>query len=141
MATMQSRDEPSHSVRLHPWVFKGFVGFVLLMLVAAWGFSATWSATSVEAYTGLALAMVSYLCLIAVGLAYAMSRFTHRRPDPAREEDAPARMSFRDWQSREIEVGDGHQRGSHVAIDILLTPAAVAIGLTILVIVWHLAPG
>ncbi|HKU97910.1 MAG TPA: hypothetical protein VJR58_21650 [Vineibacter sp.] len=140
MAAPQSRDAPSHSVHLHPWIFKGVVGFVLLMLLAAWGFSATWSSASVEAYTGLALGMVSYLCLIAVGLAYAMSRFTRLRPDPARTEDAPARLSFRDWRSREIEVGDGHQRGSHVAIDILLAPAAVAIGLTILVIVWHLAP-
>ncbi len=140
MATMRSHDERPHSVHVHPWIFKGVAGFVLLMLIAAWGFSATWSPDSVEAYTGLALAMVSYLCLIAVGLAYAMGRFTRQRPEAAREEDRPARTSFHDWKTREIEVGDGHQRGSHVAIDILLAPAAVAIGLTILVIVWHLAP-
>jgi hypothetical protein len=140
MALTTPHDERSSSVHLHRWVFRGIIGFVLLMILAAWGFTATWSPDANESYTGLVLAMMSYFCLVAVGIAYALGRITRNSPDPAREDDMPTTESLQRWASREIEVSDGHQRGSHVMIDILLPPAAVAIGMVALVIVWHLAP-
>ena len=141
MAMTTSHDEQPCTARLHPWIFRTVIGFVLWMILAAWGFSATWSAGPQEAYTGLVLAVASYLCLVVVGIVYAMTSITRHSPDPARRDDTPSKDSFHEWTSREIEVSDGHQRGSHVAIDILLAPAAVAVGMTALVLVWHLAPG
>jgi hypothetical protein len=140
MAMTSPHDAEHHFVRLHPRVFKTVLGLVLTMLVAAWGFTAVWSPDANESYTGLALAMASYLCLVALGIGYAMSRLTRSSPDPARRDDEPSQASFREWSSREIEVSDGHQRGSHVAIDVLLPPAAVAVGMIALMIVWHFAP-
>lgn len=139
MVTMATSGE--HPRRLHRWIYRGIVGFVLWMMLAAWGFMSTWSADPGDSYTGLVLAMASFLCLVAVGIIFVMGIITRDSPDPARAEDMPTDGSLREWASREIEVSDGRQRGSHVLIDILLPPAAVAIGMTALVIVWHLAPG
>ena len=140
MALTTSHDERRPSARLHPWIFKAIIGFVLWTIIAAWGFSSTWSADPQESYTGLVLAVASYLCVVAVGIVGIMAYFTRHSPDPARQDDKPSRGPFHEWTSREIAVSDGHQRGSHVAMDILLPPAAVAIGMTALVLVWHLAP-
>ncbi len=140
MAMTTSHDENPRSARLHPWIFRAIIGCVLWTIIAAWGFSATWSADPRESYTGLVLAVASYLCIVAVGIVGVMAYITRQSPDPGRQDDTPSKDSFHEWTSREIEVSDGHQRGSHVAIDILLPPAAVAIGMTALVLVWHLAP-
>lgn len=141
MATTSPHDAERHLVRLHPRIFKIMVGLVLVMLLAAWGFSATWSPDASESYTGLALTMASYLFLVALGIGYAMTRLARSSPDPARRDDEPSKVSFQEWSSREIDVSDGHQRGSHVAIGVLLVPAALAVCMIALVIVWHLAPG
>lgn len=143
MAMSAPQQDRNHTtVRFHPWVFKAVAGLVLLMIIAAWGFTATWSDDSSESYTGLVLAMVSYFCVVALGLGWMMVRLARRNPDPARREgEEPSRQSFYEWKSHEIEVGSGHQRGSHAAIDVILVPAAVAFGMLALVIVWHLAPG
>jgi hypothetical protein len=141
MAITTSHDEHRQSARLHPWIFKAVIGFVLWMIIAAWGFSSTWSAVPQESYTAVVLAVMSYFCIVAVGIAGVMTYIMRHSPDPARRDDTASRDSFHEWTSRQIEVSDGHQRGSHVAMDILLAPAAVAIGMTALVVVWHLAPG
>ncbi|HEX2889508.1 hypothetical protein [Vineibacter terrae] len=137
--TSPSTERPT-TVRLHPWIFRGVVALAAWALLAAWGFAATWSPDVSESYTDLALVFVSYLCIVTIGLVFALGSFARHSPDPARDDDKASRGSFHDWRSREIEVGSGHQRGSHVAVDILLAPAAIAIGMTALVIVWHLAP-
>jgi hypothetical protein len=141
MAMASPHDAERPLVRMHPRIFKIVVVMVVVMMTAAWGFGATWSPDAAESYTGLALAMASYLCAVAVGIGYAMNRLARSSPDPARRDDEPSQASFSEWSSREIEVSDGHQRGSHVAMDVLLVPTALAVCMVALVIVWHFAPG
>ena len=87
MATTAAHGEPSRSRRLHRWIYRGIVGFVLWMVLAAWGFMSTWSADPGDSYTRRLMPRsvgqhdVDLECAVFLGKRLEMRDFARRALD------------------------------------------------------------
>jgi len=114
--------------QLHPNIYKSAVGLMALFVAAAR------ILFDRQSDTGLPLAMVSVLLLVAVLLPSALFLVwkTHLMP----HQRHPDKISFHDWRIGDFAVWGGKLRGMHAAIDMLLPLAAVAIGLAAIGVVF-----
>jgi hypothetical protein len=108
--------------QLHPRVYGAAVGLV------AWFALAAWILFDRQNDIGLPLAMVSVLLLVAVLLPWSLSLVWKRHQKPYQRH--PDKVSFRDWRIGDFAVWGSKLHGTHAAIDMLLSLAAVALGLT-----------
>jgi len=114
--------------RFHPLIYKAIAGFGLWFVLAAWGFDGS-------GYIGYLLAIISGFFLLAIGLPWVMSRVRSERQ--ARTDDEQT-AGLRDWTAGEFETWTGRFRGKFAMIEALLPLAAVAVGMTAFVIVFHI---
>ncbi|MGD9880173.1 MAG: hypothetical protein AB7F22_18205 [Reyranella sp.] len=114
-------------------VFKAMLALVVLFVLAAWGFDG-------GGITGMTLAVVSYVFLVAVGLVTVLwlTRRRHLHLD-ASHSHIGAADTFGRWTNREVETSTGPIRGSHAVIQTLLPIAAVAVGMAAFAVVLHFA--
>ena len=103
------------------------IGLAALFVIGAWGFAGS-------DYSGLALAAVTMLFLVAVILPLALFFGAGRRNTTRRE------MPLREWMNGEFETSQDRVKGSNAMIEILLPLAAVAVGIAVFAIVLHLVP-
>ena len=124
---MSSNPDHSSTDQLPLGVYALVSGFVLWMVIAAWGFAG-------PGYTSVALTVVTGLLLVAIAIPFLLWRMV-RANDP----DIEQPQSLREWSSREFETWQDHQKGVHAATEIVLPIAAAAIGMTAFAIVFHYA--
>jgi len=113
------------------FVFKVMLGLAGLFVLAAWGFAG-------GGFTGIVLAVVSYVILVYAGLVLLLwlTGRRHPRTDLGGEHRPDL---FGRWTRREVEISTGPVRGSLAAIETLLPIAAVAVGMVALAVVLHFA--
>lgn len=108
---------------LHPVIYQALIGLALWFLVAIWlGFGG-------DGYTDYLLVVVTGLFAISILLPAALWRIWrahHNRDSRA--------QSFRTWAASEFSIWQDHTTGFTAAIEILLPIAAVAFGMTLLII-------
>jgi hypothetical protein len=114
--------------QLHPNIYRIAIGLVVWFVLAAWVFFDRGGPT------GLPLAFVTVLLLIAVGLTLVLSRVWRNHPMP--REPQLERLPFHDWRRGEFAVWGSRLRSMHAAIDILLPFVAAAVGMTAIGIVF-----
>src|SRR5262245_55944038 len=111
---------------LHPVVYTILIGFVVLLVLAVWGFGR-------DSYADYLLAIVSGFIFIFVAIPatlYLMAR-------SQQNDDAQDRGSFREWRKGEFETWQDRVKGTNAAIEILLPIAAIAIGMTAFAVVLY----
>jgi hypothetical protein len=114
--------------RLHPLVYKGTVALVLWMVLAAWGF------LGLHGYSALALTVVTMLASVALILPLSLWHLGRRgQPDKA------ARRSLGEWLKGDLEIWQGRLPAKLALVDILTIPAAAALGMTALAVVFYFA--
>ena len=113
--------------RLPVGVYAIVVGFVLWMVIAAWGFAGA-------GYADVALTVVTGLLLVAIAIPFVLWRVA-RANDP----DRPAPKKLSQWASEEFETWQDRQKGAAAATEIVLPIAAAAVGMTAFAIVFHYA--
>lgn len=127
-----SRTQPNFIARLHPYMYKTMMLLVLWMLIAAWGFAG-------DGYSGLALGMITFFLIVAVGLLAVLWRISRRGPGLGLDKGRP--RSLRAWLDGEVQIWGSRIHGTHAATQVILPLAAAAVGMTVLMIVLHLDVG
>ena len=113
--------------RLPPVVYLALVGFVLWMVLAAWGFAS-------PDYADVTLTVVTGFLLVAIAIPFIIWRVARRN---GADNAAPQRFS--DWASGQFETWQDHVKGSNAAAEIILPIAAAAVGMTAFAIVFRYA--
>ncbi|HUC61255.1 MAG TPA: hypothetical protein VMF53_04800 [Alphaproteobacteria bacterium] len=117
--------QPSTS-RLHPKIYLAIVVLFAWMVAVITGFIG-------NGYTGLVFTVITGLALMATLLPLALWRLW--RHDHAAE----ARTgTLRNWLAGDLETWQSRLSGKESMVEILTVPAAAALGMTVLMIVYHL---
>src|SRR5262249_45362890 len=117
------------SKRLHAGVYGTLIGLALWLIMSVWLFAG-------GGVTDYLLFIVSGFIVVAVGLPFILSR-VGRNGDAATS--GVAQRSFRDWAANDFDTWQGRLQGREAALQILLPIAAVAIGMTIFGVAFHVA--
>ena len=129
-----ARDIAPHNRRisdsLHPFVNAAIVGLVLLFVVAVWVFFDS------DGYAALLDAVVTGLFVMAIGIPFVLWLTWRRHRSVDAEDDA--RPAFRDWVAGDFDTWTGRVSGANATAEVLLPIAAVAIGMTVLGLVFHI---
>jgi hypothetical protein len=118
--------------RLHPALYKISVG------IAAWTALAIWGFFGHSAYIGVVLVVVTLFILVAVSIPFILWRIGKKSHDPRLPDARDGEESLFDWARGELGVWQARMKGLDAMLGMLLPLAAVAIGMTVFVIVWHL---
>jgi hypothetical protein len=142
MSDFPSSDKVSDQV--HPVVLRAAAGLLIWFVVAAW------LLFSEADYSKLALAMVSVLVFMAVGIPWALRRANVvAQRNAARDGAIPANVaeenagvapqgSLGGWMRGQLATWTDKEKASTAAVEILLPLAAVAFGITAIGIVFEL---
>jgi len=120
---------PPRNDGLHRRVYGVLIGLVLWLVLSVWLFAA-------GGETDYLLVIVSGFILLALALPLIMSRVGR---GGATKAAAAAEPAYRDWAAADFETWQSRLRGKEAAILIVLPIAAVAIGMTLFGIAFHLA--
>jgi len=121
--------QPPPNERLHRRVYGLLIGLVLWLVLSVWLFA---GAGTVD----YLLVIVSGFILIALGLPLILSRVGR---GGAANAAAPAEPAYHDWAAAEFGIWQGRLRGKDAATLIVLPIAAVAIGMTLFGLAFHVA--
>jgi hypothetical protein len=123
-----NQDSPI-SDSLHPLVNMAIIGLVLMFVAAVWMFFDS------DRYGAWLDVVVTGLFVIAIAIP-ALCWLTRRRnADDARDDRY---LSFRDWAVGEFDTSTGPVKGANATAEVLLPIAAVAVGMTVLGLVFHI---
>jgi hypothetical protein len=120
---------PPATGRLHSRVYALAIGLSVWLVLSVWLFAGG----GVADYL---LFIVSGFIFIAVALPFILSRVG--RNDEAAQSSA-AEPTFHDWAAADFDTWQGRLRGKDAAMQILLPIAAVAVGMTVFGIAFHVA--
>jgi len=124
------------SNQLHPVVHKAAAALLI------WFVAAAWLLFGGGGYIDLALAMISVLVFVILAILMALRRVKQRsdaRSTVAGDSHAVgAPQSLGMWLHGEFATHSGREKGSVAAVEILLPIAAVALGITVLGIIFAL---
>jgi hypothetical protein len=133
MAERDANQYAPISDSLHRFVNMAIIGLVLMFVAAMWMFfdSGTYQAWLDVVVTGL--------FVIAIGIP-ALCWLTWRRNVEGARDHAHLsfRVSFRDWARGEFATWTGPVKGANATAEVLLPIAAVAVGMTLLGLVFHI---
>jgi hypothetical protein len=125
--------DPQHGSstdRLPPVIYLALIGFVLWMVLAAWGFAG-------PGYADVALVVVTGFFVIVIAIPFILWRVWRANRAPP---DAPeSRIRFADWAAGQFETWQDRVKGANAATEIILPIAAAAVGMTAFTIVFHYA--
>jgi hypothetical protein len=119
-SAISARDEGG----LHPLIYRIAVGLAVILALGIYGF-----AGGTQKYNGLVLAAAILFVFATVGIASVLRHIGQRRQV---RDGRPGR--FRVWLGREVEVWQGHLKGSDAATTALLPLVAVSVGMVIFAI-------
>ena len=114
---------------LHPLVNMAIIGLVLMFVSAVWMFFDS------DPYGAWLDVVITGLFVIAIAIPALCWLTWRRNADTARDEGHP---SFRDWSVGEFDTSTGPVKGANATAEVLLPIAAVAVGMTVLGLVFHI---
>jgi hypothetical protein len=114
---------------LHPLVNMAIIGFVLMFVAAVWTFFAS------NPYDAWLDVVITGLFVIAIAIP-ALLWLTWRRNAVGARKDS--HLSFRNWAAGEFDTSTGSVKGANATVEVLLPIAAVAVGMTLLGLVFHI---
>ena len=129
MAEHNANQDSSISGSLHPLVNIAIIGLVLMFVAAVWMF---FDSGPYEAWLDV---VVTGLFVIAIAIPALLWLTWRRNADGARDDSHP---SFRDWAAGEFDTLTGPVKGANATAEVLLPIAAVAVGMTVLGLVFHI---
>ena len=124
----RSRDVPT-SDSLHPLVNVAIIGFVLMFVAATWAFFAS------DPYGVWLDVVVTGLFVIAIAIPATLWLTWRCNASEASGECHPR---FRTWTAGEFDTSTGFVKGSQATVEVLLPIAAVAVGMAVLGLLFHL---
>ena len=128
MAKHNANQDSSISDSLHPFVNIAIIGLVLMFVAAVWMF---FDSDRYEAWLDV---VVTGLFVIAIAIP-ALCGLTWRRNTEGAKDHG--HVSFRDWAGGEFDTWTGPVKGANATAEVLLPIAAVAVGMTLLGLVFH----
>ena len=126
LLTAGRRNHPTETA-LHPHVNLALMGTLV------WSMAAIWLAFGAESYLALQLAIITFLAIMVGLVPYALFLLWQDQHRPAKPQ------SYQDWASHEFQTASGPVEGKEAAVMVLLAPAAVALGLTVMSLIAVLA--
>jgi hypothetical protein len=129
MAERNANQVSPISDSLHPLVNMAIIGLVLMFVAAMWMFFDS------DPYGAWLDVVVTGLFVIAIAIPALCWLTWCRNADDARDDGHP---SFRDWAGGEFDTWTGPVKGANATAEVLLPIAAVAIGMTVLGLVFHI---
>jgi hypothetical protein len=129
MAEQNANQDSPISDSLHPLVNMAIIGFVLMFVAAMWMFFAS------DPYGAWLDVVVTGLFVIAIAIPALLWLTWHRNADGARDDSS---LNFRDWAAGEFDTCTGSIKGANATAEVLLPIAAVAVGMTVLGLVFHI---
>lgn len=112
---------------LHPAVNLALTGTLV------WLLAAIWLAFGAQSYSALQLAIATFLSIIFALVPYTLWLISQREHRPT------AAKPFREWAAHELQTASGPVEGKDAAIMVLLAPAAVSLGITVMSVIAVLA--
>ena len=124
--------QESNRVRrsLHPTVYVAFVGLVLWLVLAVWGFG-------YDGQTDYLLAIVTGFLIIAVAIPATLALMAYSQGDSDEGKNPRDTASFRQWAAEDFDTWQDRVKGRNAAVEVLLPMAAIAIGMTAFAVVLH----
>jgi hypothetical protein len=119
----------NHSDSLHPLVNMAIIGLVLTFVAAVW------MCFDSDRYGAWLDVVVTGLFVVAIAIPVLLWLTWRRNADGATDE---SHLSFRDWAAGEFETLTGPVKGANATAEVLLPIAAVAVGMTVLGLVFHI---
>jgi hypothetical protein len=129
MADHNANQDSRISGSLHPLVNMGIIGLVLMFLAAVWMFFDS------DPYGAWVDVVVTGLFFIATAIPALCWLIWRRNADGGGDE---SHLSFHDWAVGEFDTWTGPVKGANATAEILLPIAAVAVGMTVLGLVFHI---
>ena len=129
MAERNANQVSPISDSLHPLVNMAIIGLVLMFVAAMWMFFDS------DPYGAWLDVVVTGLFVIAIAIPALCWLTWRRNADDARDDGHP---SFHDWAMGEFDTWTGPVKGANATAEVLLPIAAVAIGMTVLGLVFHI---
>ena len=129
MAKLNANQDIPISDGLHPFVNMAIIGLVLMFVAAVWMF---FDSDPYEAWLDV---VVTGLFVIAIAIPALCWLTWRRNAEHARDHGD---LSFRDWVAGEFDTWTGPVKGANATVEILLPIAAVAVGMTLLGLVFHI---
>jgi hypothetical protein len=123
-----NQDRPI-SDSLHPLVNIAIISLVLMFVAAVWMF---FDSGPYEAWLDV---VVTGLFVIAIAIPTLLWLTWRRNADSARDD---SQLSFRDWAAGDFNTLTGPVKGADATAEVLLPIAAVAVGMTVLGLVFHI---
>ena len=114
---------------LHPLVNVAIIGLVLMFVVAVWMFFDS------DAYEAWLDVVITGLFVMAIAIPALLWLTWRRNADDARDD---SHLSFRDWAMGDFDTLTGRVKGANATAEVLLPIAAVAVGMTVLGLVFHI---
>src|SRR5438094_3554430 len=130
MAEHNANQDSKISDSLHPLVNMAIIGLVLMFVAAVWMF---FDSGPYEAWLGV---VVTGLFAIAIAIPALLWLTWRRNADDARDDSR--HLSFREWSVGDINTLTGPVKGANAAAEVRLPIAAVAVGMTVLGLVFHI---
>jgi hypothetical protein len=128
MAQHINQDSPI-SNSLHPRVNMAIIGLVLMFVAAVWMFFDS------DAYGAWLDVVITGLFVIAIAIPVLCWLTWRRNADGARDGN---QLGFHDWVVSEFDTWTGPVKGANAAIEVLLPIAAVAVGMIVLGLLFHI---
>jgi len=129
MAGHSADQDSPISDSLHPLVNVAIIGLVLMFIAAMWMFFAS------DAYEAWLDVVVTGLFVIAIVIPALLWLTWRRNAEGAKGDSHPG---FRDWAGGEFDTLTGSVKGANATVEVLLPIAAVAVGMTVLGLVFHI---
>ncbi len=129
MAEHNTNQDSPISDSLHPRVNMAIIGLVLMFVAAMWTFFDS------DPYGAWLDVVITGLFVIAIAIPALCWLTWRRNTDGATDEGHP---SFRDWAAGEFDTLTGPVKGANATAEVLLPIAAVAVGMTVLGLVFHI---
>jgi hypothetical protein len=128
MAERNANQDSKISDSLHPLVNMAIIGLVSMFVAAVWIFFDG----PYEAWLDV---VVTGLFVIAIAIPALLWLTWRRNADDSRDD---SHLSFRDWSVGDFNTLTGPVKGANAAAEVLLPIAAVAVGMTVLGLVFHI---
>jgi MFS superfamily sulfate permease-like transporter len=129
MAQHKVNQDSPISNSLHPRVNMAIIGLVLMFVAAVWMFFDS------DAYGAWLDVVVTGLFVIAIAIPVLCWLTWRRNAAGARDDSHPG---FHDWVVGEFDTWTGPVKSANATIEILLPIAAVAVGMTVLGLLFHI---
>jgi hypothetical protein len=129
MAEHNANQDGPISDSLHPLVNMAVIGLVLMFVAAVWTF---FDSGPYEAWLDV---VVTGLFVIAIAVPALLWLTWRRNADGARDD---SHLSFRDWAVGDFDTLTGPVKGANATVEVLLPIAAVAVGMMVLGLVFHI---